>query len=89
MFYPADVSPIEPFSPLRFDPTSSLTQDVPPGKDVNCLLLGCGDPIHILFTIYNDERKGNSNPIHADLDFTRNLDFTCCDIEPAILGMTL
>jgi hypothetical protein len=69
MFYPVDVSPIEPFAPLRFDPTSSLTQDFPPGKDVNCLLLGCGDPIHILFTIYNDERKGNQHATVANRRF--------------------
>lgn len=58
MFYPVDRSPIEPFAPLRLEPPSSLTQDYPPDKDVNCLLLGCGDAQSILFTIYGDENKG-------------------------------
>lgn len=58
MFYPVDCSPIEPFTPLRFEPPSSLIQDYPPDKDVNALLLGCGDARNILFTIYEDENKG-------------------------------
>jgi hypothetical protein len=59
MLYPVDASPRDPFSPIRFEPATSFTQDIPLGKDVNCLLLGCGDPRNILFTIFGDEGTGN------------------------------
>jgi Domain of unknown function (DUF4470) len=55
MLYPVDASARTDFSPIRFEPSTSFIQDIPPGKNVNCLLLGCGDPRNILFTLFGDE----------------------------------
>lgn len=63
------------FYPIGNTPATCLTQDIPPGKAANLLLLGCGDARSILYTTYAD---ASVKP--------RELDFTCCDIEPAILG---
>jgi Domain of unknown function (DUF4470) len=38
-------------------PATCLTQDLPPGAQANCLLLGCGDPRNILLTICSEEAK--------------------------------
>ncbi|KAJ7058836.1 hypothetical protein C8F01DRAFT_283412 [Mycena amicta] len=53
----------------------SLLRDVPPEQHVDLLLVGCGDPRNVLFSIYDDEDN-----------FNRRLDFTCSDIDPAILA---
>ncbi|KAI0068615.1 hypothetical protein BV25DRAFT_1895833 [Artomyces pyxidatus] len=55
-----------------------LTQDIPPEQSASILLLGCGDPRNILFTLHTSGVDTAALP--------RNLDFTCCDIEPAILA---
>ncbi|KAF8628200.1 hypothetical protein AX15_004049 [Amanita polypyramis BW_CC] len=48
---------------------------MPPEQPADILLLGCGDVRNILYTVY------------ADLGApSRRLDFTCCDIDPAILA---
>jgi hypothetical protein len=39
------------------------------------MLLGCGDARSILYTLYADPSAKS-----------RKFDFTCCDIEPAVLG---
>ncbi|KAG6831983.1 hypothetical protein H0H87_003127 [Tephrocybe sp. NHM501043] len=62
-FYPIGNTP-----PVSF--TSSLSHETPAA----ILLLGCGDPRSILYTVY------------AELGSHRMLDFTCCDAEPAILA---
>ncbi|KAF9562457.1 hypothetical protein CPC08DRAFT_706665, partial [Agrocybe pediades] len=63
------------FYPVGNTPPVCLTQDLSPDEDAQILLLGCGDPRSILYTV------------HVDLasDY-RNLDITCCDWEPAILA---
>ncbi|KAF9536108.1 hypothetical protein CPC08DRAFT_771728 [Agrocybe pediades] len=63
------------FYPVGNTPPICLTQDLSPEENAEILLLGCGDPRSILYTV------------HVDLapDY-RNLDITCCDWEPAILG---
>ena len=88
MLYPVDACRRNPFSPIRFEPATSFTQNIPPEKDVNCLLLGCGDPRNILFTVFGDEDTGKQVlELNADgIDSPRNFDFTCCDVEPAIIG---
>ncbi|KAL2138755.1 hypothetical protein VTI28DRAFT_6314 [Corynascus sepedonium] len=63
------------FYPIGNTPAVSLTQGLPPEKDANILLLGCGDIRNILFTVHSD------NP--------RRMDVTCCDIEPAIIARNI
>ncbi|KAF9066737.1 hypothetical protein BDP27DRAFT_985080 [Rhodocollybia butyracea] len=66
------------FYPTGNTPAVSLTRDLPPETSANILLLGCGDPRNILFTIYNEYSKSN-----------RCLDITCSDIDPAILARNI
>ncbi|KAJ7689395.1 hypothetical protein B0H17DRAFT_937398 [Mycena rosella] len=56
----------------------SLARDVPPEKDINLLLLGCGDPRNVLFTLFCEPDTA-----------TRKLDFTCIDFEPAVLARNM
>ena len=56
-------------------PAVYLAQHLAPEESADALLLGCGDPRSILFTNYF---RGNSA--------TSDLDFTCCDTDPAVLG---
>ncbi|KZP17755.1 hypothetical protein FIBSPDRAFT_920591 [Athelia psychrophila] len=63
------------FYPIGNTSAVYLTRDLPPAEPANILLLGCGDPRSILYTIY-------SEPDNT----TRALDFTCCDYDPAILA---
>ncbi|KAF8655051.1 hypothetical protein AX16_003252 [Volvariella volvacea WC 439] len=53
-----------------------LTQDLPPETPVKVLLLGCGDPRNILFTLQAS----------GDTPVPRFYDFTCNDIEPGVLA---
>ncbi|KAF8205702.1 hypothetical protein K438DRAFT_519346 [Mycena galopus ATCC 62051] len=53
----------------------SLARDVTPDQDISLLLLGCGDPRNILFTLFSEHDAA-----------TRKLDFTCIDFEPAVLA---
>ncbi|KAI0067004.1 hypothetical protein BV25DRAFT_1878026 [Artomyces pyxidatus] len=66
------------FYPIGNTPACCLTQDVPPEQPANILLLGCGDPRNILYTIYASGTDATIWP--------RTLDFTCCDNEPAVLA---
>ncbi|KAJ7764730.1 hypothetical protein B0H16DRAFT_427415 [Mycena metata] len=63
------------FYPIGNTSAVSLTRDLAPETDGKILLLGCGDPRNILYTIF-------SEPDHVE----RTLDFTCCDIDPAVLA---
>ncbi|KAF8208260.1 hypothetical protein K438DRAFT_1961760 [Mycena galopus ATCC 62051] len=63
------------FYPIGNTSAVSLTRDLAPETDGTILLLGCGDPRNILYTIFCE-------PENSD----RALDFTCCDIDPAILA---
>ncbi|KAG9120251.1 hypothetical protein FRC07_004331 [Ceratobasidium sp. 392] len=42
------------FYPIGNTPPVCLTQDLSPEQSADILLLGCGDPRHILFTLYAD-----------------------------------
>ena len=42
------------FYPLGNTSAISLTENLPPEHNADILLLGCGDPRHILFTVYTD-----------------------------------
>ncbi|KAJ7507372.1 hypothetical protein B0H11DRAFT_1849934 [Mycena galericulata] len=63
------------FYPIGNTSAVSLTRDLAPETDGTILLLGCGDPRNIMYTIFCEPEK---------LD--RTLDFTCCDIDPAVLA---
>ncbi|GJE85068.1 DUF4470 and zf-MYND domain-containing protein [Phanerochaete sordida] len=69
------------FYPIGNTSPVSLLQHVPPEDDADILLLGCGDPRNILYSLYasgEDQTPGK-----------RKLDFTCCDIEPAIIARNI
>ncbi|KXJ89054.1 hypothetical protein Micbo1qcDRAFT_206636 [Microdochium bolleyi] len=59
--------------PVRNTPAVSLTQNLPYGQHAAVFSLGCGDLRHLLFTSHIDERP---------------LDFTGCDLQPAVLART-
>ncbi|KAJ7186777.1 hypothetical protein C8R46DRAFT_981063 [Mycena filopes] len=63
------------FYPIGNTSAVSLTRDLAPEVDGKILVLGCGDPRNILYTIFCEHDLAE-----------RTLDFTCCDIDPAILA---
>jgi len=58
MLHPPYVSPMQWFFPMGQTAAVSLTQDLPPGKQANCLVLGNGDARNILFTLFNEQNNG-------------------------------
>jgi hypothetical protein len=57
--YPVDISPLRTFSPLASEPPKSFLQDLSPDTPrADCLLLGCGDPRGILFSLFYDQKEG-------------------------------
>ncbi|KAJ3761284.1 hypothetical protein EV360DRAFT_80398 [Lentinula raphanica] len=56
-------------------PTICLTRDLSPETPANILLLGCGDPRNILFSVYNENPR-----------IERHLDITCSDMDPGIIA---
>ncbi|KAI0682716.1 hypothetical protein C8T65DRAFT_750161 [Cerioporus squamosus] len=66
------------FYPIGNTPAVCLTRDIPPEEDATILLLGCGDPRHVLYTIFTEPAKSS-----------RKLDFTCVDLEPAVLARNI
>ncbi|KIK36901.1 hypothetical protein CY34DRAFT_810859 [Suillus luteus UH-Slu-Lm8-n1] len=66
------------FYPIGNTPAVCLTQDLCPTEKADVLLLGCGDPRHILYTVYTN----NTGSQVA----SRQLDFTCCDLESAVIA---
>ncbi|KIM64036.1 hypothetical protein SCLCIDRAFT_23889 [Scleroderma citrinum Foug A] len=66
------------FYPLGNTSAVCLTESLPPEHNADMLLLGCGDPRHILYTVYSDATLAGSEP--------RKLDVTCCDMEAAVLA---
>ncbi|KAH7926180.1 hypothetical protein BV22DRAFT_1194548 [Leucogyrophana mollusca] len=66
------------FYPIGNTSPICLTQDLALEETANILLLGCGDPRHILFTVHASA---------ADVpQSSRPLDITCCDVESAVLA---
>ncbi|KAI0816053.1 hypothetical protein BC628DRAFT_1334426 [Trametes gibbosa] len=63
------------FYPIGNTSAVCLTRDLSPEEHADLLLLGCGDPRHVLYTIFSE--PDNSS---------RRLDFTCCDLEPGVLA---
>ncbi|KAK7013820.1 MYND-type domain-containing protein [Favolaschia claudopus] len=66
------------FYPIGNTSAVSLARDVSPDKDISLLLLGCGDPRNVLFTLFCEHKNT-----------TRKLDFTCIDVEPAVLARNI
>ncbi|KAJ3545440.1 hypothetical protein NMY22_g2440 [Coprinellus aureogranulatus] len=64
------------FYPIGNTPATSLTEYIPPDQNASILSLGCGDPRNTLYTLALDEKNA----------FLRRLDFTFCDMEPAVLA---
>src|SRR5277367_4388888 len=60
------------------------------------LLLACGDPRSILYSLWCEGRPGKnilddgiglcSANLYDDLAGAEKLNFTCCDLEPGVLG---
>ncbi|KAF5337737.1 hypothetical protein D9758_016042 [Tetrapyrgos nigripes] len=63
------------FYPIGNTSALCLTRDIALEESASILLLGCGDPRSILYTVFSEPDSAN-----------RNLDFTCCDREPAVLA---
>ncbi|KAI0317767.1 hypothetical protein OF83DRAFT_1058096 [Amylostereum chailletii] len=63
------------FYPIGNTSAVCMTRDVALEEDASILLLGCGDPRNVLYTVSCEPK-----------DIGRKLDFTCCDIDPAVLA---
>ncbi|KAG1759374.1 hypothetical protein EDD22DRAFT_906304 [Suillus occidentalis] len=66
------------FYPIGNTPAVCLTQDLCPTEKADILLLGCGDPRHIFYTVYTNSTGSQVA--------SRKLDFTCCDLESAVIA---
>jgi Domain of unknown function (DUF4470) len=79
--HPVYVSPMQWFCPMGNTPAVCLTQGLSPRTSAKALLLGNGDARNILYTLFYDDTDGaRGSP--------RVYDFTCVDVEPAVLGTT-
>ncbi|KAH6723705.1 hypothetical protein BKA61DRAFT_686406 [Leptodontidium sp. MPI-SDFR-AT-0119] len=91
---PTIINLITFYYPIGNTPAVRLTQDLPPEDDADILLLGCGDFRNILFTAYADSAPSKhmivsaKSFVNANED-TRRLDFTCCDIEGAVIARNI
>ena len=56
--YPIFASPLQSFFPVGGTPACCFTEGLPFAVRADCLLLGCGDPRNILFTIFSNENDG-------------------------------
>ena len=81
------------FYPIGNTSAVVLTDSLTPEEPANLLLLGCGDPRNVFFTVYNQPDDSKCYPFPFSLLWLtcpplaeRALDFTCCDVEPAVLG---
>ncbi|KIJ28640.1 hypothetical protein M422DRAFT_189460 [Sphaerobolus stellatus SS14] len=63
------------FYPIGNTSAVCLTRDLAPEEPADILLLGCGDPRNVLYTIYCEPPTQ-----------TRKLDFTCCDFDAGVLA---
>ncbi|PFH50429.1 hypothetical protein AMATHDRAFT_3994 [Amanita thiersii Skay4041] len=68
------------FQAMGDSPAVCLTDGQPPEQSADILLLGCGDVRNVLYTIYADL---------GTFEATKKFDFTCCDIEPAVLARNI
>ncbi|KAK7696507.1 hypothetical protein QCA50_001165 [Cerrena zonata] len=66
------------FYPIGNTTPRVLTQYLAPSENGNILLLGCGDPRNVLYTLHTNR--------DAVCNGTISLDFTCVDLESAVLA---
>ncbi|TFK16970.1 hypothetical protein FA15DRAFT_683641 [Coprinopsis marcescibilis] len=66
------------FYPIGNTSAISLIGDLPLEEPAKLLLLGCGDPRNVLYTIFTE-------PSHP----ARVLDFTCVDFDPAVIARNI
>ncbi|RPD61734.1 hypothetical protein L226DRAFT_485113 [Lentinus tigrinus ALCF2SS1-7] len=66
------------FDPIGNTSAVSLTRDLSPEVDADVLLLNCNDCRNVLFTVFCEQPNTE-----------RKLDFTCSDVDPAILARAL
>ncbi|KAG9312022.1 hypothetical protein JVU11DRAFT_7297 [Chiua virens] len=79
MSHPLFFRGITYFYPTGNTSAVRLTEHLPPEQQANVLLLACGDPRHILYTVHtNDATNSDIEP--------PKLDVTCCDVESAVLA---
>ncbi|KAM5543909.1 hypothetical protein V8D89_002526 [Ganoderma adspersum] len=64
------------FYPIGNTSAVCLTRDIPPDLDASILLLPCGDPRNVLYTVFCEESSR----------IDRTLDFTCSDFDPGVLA---
>ncbi|TFY65882.1 hypothetical protein EVG20_g5216 [Dentipellis fragilis] len=86
------------FYPIGNTSPVCLTKDIAPDQSASVLLLGCGDPRNILYTLYasGTDKAICMSRLELLVDqapdtcmaaaVRRMLDFTCCDIDPAVLA---
>ncbi|KAJ7623509.1 hypothetical protein FB45DRAFT_1089047 [Roridomyces roridus] len=67
--------PFTYFYPNGNSPAVCLTESLPAEEAAEVLLLGCGDPRSILYTLHVEPPTKRSS-----------LNFTCCDIEPGVIA---
>ncbi|KAJ9487385.1 hypothetical protein VN97_g5937 [Penicillium thymicola] len=79
MLAPEIANLVQFFYPIGNTPAVSLTQDLPPKKKADLLLLGCGDVRHILFTVHTEQQGRDPRP----------LDVTCCDVDTAVIARNI
>lgn len=87
------------FYPIGNTPAVNLLAYHSPTNNVDAvtdiLLLACGDPRSILYSLWSEGRPGKSRlvdimrPIQLIIFIVigaEKFNFTCCDLEPAVLG---
>lgn len=85
------------FYPIGNHSAQDLTRDLSPDQDANILLLPCGDPRNVSYTVFTETPFSTSHIILIDPAFSdfhlllrvsvpRKVDFTCCDYDAGILG---
>lgn len=77
MAHPAVLDLTSFFYPIGNTPAICLTKDIPREIPAKLLLLACGDVRNVLYTCY------------VDRNASRNLDITCCDIQPAVIARNI
>ncbi|GJE85283.1 hypothetical protein PsYK624_013620 [Phanerochaete sordida] len=69
------------FHPFGNTSPVNVAEYVPWNQKANILLLGCGDPRNIFFTL---QACGADQP-----SCHRKFDFTCCDVEPGVIARNI
>ena len=68
MSHPLFFRGITYFYPIGNTSAVRLTEHLPPEQQANVLLLACGDPRHILYTIYTNQTDSDVGGYHPPSD---------------------